>query len=295
MTFEECLPHILRQEGGWTDDPYDPGGPTNKGITLAVYTAWVRTTLSTENRGRLVGELRVIPDETVANIYRFQYWDPVYGGELPAGVQLAMFDFAVNSGVGRATRALQKCLGCTVDGHLGIATLSAVDQADPVDLIRKVCDERRRFLRQIPHFWRFGKGWMRRVDDIEKASIAAVHAGTAHGPAMLGIAALAPADEPVEADARRSAKAPPIDGATSMLSSKTGWAAILATLGGASAFMQSVSEVGRGAAEVARTAGDLHLTSGADPFRVAVLLLAVASIAGGVFVWLERRRKQIAG
>lgn len=295
MTFEECLPHILRQEGGWTDDPYDPGGPTNKGITIAVYAAWIRTALTTESRGRLIGELRVIPDETVANIYRFQYWDPVYGGELPAGVQLAVFDFAVNSGVARATRSLQKCLGCKADGHMGVATLSAVDQADPIDLVRKLCDERRRFLRQIPHFWRFGKGWLRRVDDIEAASIAAMHAATANGPAMLGIAALAPAEQPGESDARRSAKAPPIDGADSMLASKTGWAAILATLGGASAFMQSISEVGRGATEVARAAGDLHLTTGADPYRVGVSLLAIASIASGVFVWLERRRKQIAG
>ena len=162
--FDRALDHVLEMEGGWTEDPYDPGGPTNQGITLAVYAAWKGITLDATNTGALKDELRRIAGETVREIYLRRYWLPAGCPDLDPGLALMHFDAAVNHGVGTAARTLQEASGATVDGEIGPETRAAIDRASATDLLSRYADIRRARYRALPHFWRFGRGWLRRAD-----------------------------------------------------------------------------------------------------------------------------------
>ncbi|MEZ5907556.1 MAG: TIGR02594 family protein [Hyphomicrobiaceae bacterium] len=163
-TFAAALAHVLEVEGGYSDDPYDPGGPTNKGITLATYAAHTGTPLTAGTRERLVRELKSIPDALVATIYRQRYWQPAGCHRLPAGLCLMHFDAAVNQGVGRAIRFLQQVVGTDVDGELGPLTAAAVSRADMRRALPAYADLRRKHYQGLSTFWRFGRGWLRRLD-----------------------------------------------------------------------------------------------------------------------------------
>jgi uncharacterized protein (TIGR02594 family) len=162
--FAEALAHVLEMEGGFTDDPHDPGGPTNKGITLATYARHVRRVLDAASRSRLLAELKAIPSDVVRAIYLAQYWRPSRAAELPAGLALMHFDASVNHGVGGAARMLQQALGVTVDGSIGPITLAAARRNEPRLSVQSYADIRRARYRSLKHFWRFGRGWLRRVD-----------------------------------------------------------------------------------------------------------------------------------
>src|SRR5579871_5727548 len=97
MSFADCLPVILRSEGGFVDDPQDPGGATNLGITLNTLSAW-------QGRTATVEEVKGLTPAAVAPIYQAMYWNVARCGQCPAGVDLMVFDEAVNQGPGRAIR-----------------------------------------------------------------------------------------------------------------------------------------------------------------------------------------------
>ena len=163
--FEYCLRLTLKYEGGYVDHPADPGGATNLGIT--------RRTLA-RYRGRAVSkaEVRALTRTEAAAIYRKYYWDAVHGDTLPAGVDAALFDHAVNSGPGAAIKCLQRALGVAVNGRMGPATLAALRAADPASLVSDLVARRRSFLMRLRTFRTFGRGWMRRVKAIETAALA---------------------------------------------------------------------------------------------------------------------------
>jgi lysozyme family protein len=156
--FEKALAYVLEHEGGYVNHPRDPGGATNRGVTQAVYDAYRKM------RGRSIQSVKFISDEEVRAIYKFQYWDKVQGDFLPLGVDYAVFDFAVNSGVGRASRYLQSVLGVAQDGVIGAKTIAAI--SSPVATINALCDRRMSFLRNLGTFLTFGKGWTRRVQGV---------------------------------------------------------------------------------------------------------------------------------
>ncbi|MDK8874421.1 glycosyl hydrolase 108 family protein [Paracoccus sp. SSJ] len=170
--FDRCLSHVLASEGGWADDPKDPGGATMKGITIGTYRAW---------KGRAVtkAELRAIPDSEVRAIYRQNYWNPVRGDDLPLGLDLVAFDGAVNSGVSRGAKWLQTAVGVTVDGKIGPQTLAAAKAAHPEAVIDRACSARLAWLRTTKHkdtgklLWpTYGKGWSIRVESVRETAIA---------------------------------------------------------------------------------------------------------------------------
>jgi lysozyme family protein len=163
-SFEKALACVLRHEGGWSDHVLDPGGATNRGIT--------RATLE-RVRGRPVSkaELMALSPAETATIYRRLYWNAVAGDALPAGVDLAVFDCAVNSGPRRAALLLQQALGVTADGIVGPRTLAAAGAADARSLIRQLQASRLAFLRRLPTFAVFGRGWSRRVAEVERAAL----------------------------------------------------------------------------------------------------------------------------
>ena len=154
--FFKSLEMVLKHEGGFVDHPDDPGGATNKGITHKTYSDFLGRPLED------VDELKNIPDEHVQLIYKQGYWDKVKGDDLPSGVDFAIFDWAVNSGPGRAAKALQKAVGATADGAIGPMTLEAVKEYSAEDIIRSVAEQREAFYKSLRTFNTFGKGWLRR-------------------------------------------------------------------------------------------------------------------------------------
>lgn len=158
--FPQALSLTLQFEGGFSNHPADPGGATKYGITRAVLAEW---------RGRdvSIADVRALEKAEAEVIYRRNYWDGVGGDELPAGVDLAVFDLAVNSGVGRAARILQDSVGTTVDGIVGVDTVRAARGLPPQALIRLISSQRRSFLQKLRIFPVFGRGWLRRVDAVE--------------------------------------------------------------------------------------------------------------------------------
>ena len=162
--YDAALQHVLKSEGLWSDNPADPGGATMKGITLSVYREWKRNPHISKE------ELRVIPDEEVYNLYKELYWNKVQGDYLPAGVDYAVFDSAVNMGVGRAAKLIQEAVGVTADGVLGPASVSAIQKTDPKELIEKFSQLKENFYRSLGTFPTFGVGWLRRVAEVKTFS-----------------------------------------------------------------------------------------------------------------------------
>lgn len=158
--FHRCLPLILAHEGGYVNHPADPGGATNKGVTQRVYDAWRRSV------GRVPRSVKSIEASEVSDIYHDGYWFAAKCDKLPAGVDYMVFDCAVNQGVGRAARLLQQALGVEADGKIGPKTLAAVAGAAPVPLIQWIGDAREAHYRSLKTFATFGKGWMRRLDEV---------------------------------------------------------------------------------------------------------------------------------
>jgi lysozyme family protein len=157
VNFDKCLGFTLQYEGGFANNPNDPGGATNMGITHLTLAAYRRAAITT-------ADVQNLSREEAAAIYKILYWDHVNGDNLPAGVDLAVFDYAVNSGTGRAARALQSILGVAVDGSIGPATLAALAQADAKQVASAVCAHRLSFLERLSTFHIFGHGWTSRVN-----------------------------------------------------------------------------------------------------------------------------------
>ncbi len=168
LSFDEALRHVLEMEGGYTDDPIDPGGPTNKGITLKVFCRHTGRLLDARTRAERIAELRAISDERVAEIYEQRYWRRSRAAEMPAAIGFMHFDASVNHGPTGAARLLQSALNALVpdieiDGEIGPLTIAAVRRADTAVLLGAYADARRRKYRSLRHFWKFGRGWLNRV------------------------------------------------------------------------------------------------------------------------------------
>lgn len=157
QNFPTSLDLVLAHEGGFSNHPKDPGGATNRGVTQRVYDAW------RERKGLPKRSVRQITIGEARTIYLEQYWAPIQGDELPLGLDYALFDFAVNSGVSRAVKELQKILGVRVDGVMGTMTLGAIRKAPVEKLIEDLCYRRMAFLEGLKHWNTFKKGWTRRV------------------------------------------------------------------------------------------------------------------------------------
>jgi lysozyme family protein len=155
---------MLKSEGGYVNNPADPGGMTNLGVTKATWENWV-------GRESDEAEMRGLTPEKVEPLYKKKYWDAVRGDELPAGLSYLCFDFAVNAGAGRSIKTLQTAVGVTPDGGFGPMTMAAVQAIDPVELIERFSQAKEDFYRSLTTFATFGKGWLNRVADVKvKAS-----------------------------------------------------------------------------------------------------------------------------
>jgi len=164
-TFGRALSLVLRHEGGYVDHPADPGGPTNLGVTIGTLSDWL-------GRPATRAEVKSLTVPAVAPIYRRKYWDKVKGDDLPAGVDYCVFDAAVNSGPGRAIKWLQRACSVTTDGVIGPLTLKAARDLPAAVVINRMCDDRLEFLKGLPTWKAFGKGWTMRVEGVRKEALA---------------------------------------------------------------------------------------------------------------------------
>ena len=165
--FEQCLALVLKSEGGFVNNPRDPGGMTNLGVTKVTYEGYV-------NRHVDEAEMRSLTPDLVAPLYKKMYWDRIKGDALPVGVDYCLFDLAVNSGVGKAGKLLQMALNLPEDGIIGPMTLHALEARDPQEIIEQVCQERLAFLQSLGTWNTFGKGWGRRVAEVEQHATAMI-------------------------------------------------------------------------------------------------------------------------
>lgn len=174
-SFDFALETVLGFEGGYVNHPLDPGGATKFGITRA-------TLQRARGRDVAIAEVMALTRHEAAVIYREHYWHAVRADELPAGVDLAVFDTAVNSGPARAIRLLQQAAGVVTDGRIGPVTLASVEAQAPHALIERYCAARLSFLERLRHFQVFGRGWRRRVERVEeRAKQLATQASTGPG------------------------------------------------------------------------------------------------------------------
>lgn len=164
--FAPSLAHVLASEGGYVDDPRDPGGRTNKGVTQRVYDDWRRS------NGLAPRNVRSLEQTELEAIYRKLYWNACRCDDLPAGVDYCVFDFAVNSGPARAVRYLQRAAGVADDGQIGPMTLAAVDAKPVCELINEISAQRLLYLTQLPTFDHFGRGWTTRVGEVGRTAAA---------------------------------------------------------------------------------------------------------------------------
>lgn len=159
--FRVCLERMLGHEGFYANHPADPGGATMRGVTQSTYDQWRR-------RKRLpLRSVRDIEQAEIEAIYRGSYWRPVRADDLPPGVDYAVFDAAVNSGPRRAIQWLQRAVGTNADGIVGPKTLAVVNATPPRAIVSDVCALRLSFMRGLRTWEVFGRGWQRRVEEVE--------------------------------------------------------------------------------------------------------------------------------
>ena len=165
--FADALTALLIHEAGFVDNKDDPGGTTNLGVTAATWAMWVGHDVNEK-------QMRALTPSIVAPLYKRKYWDACRADELISGLDYAVFDYAVNSGVGRAIKALQNCVGVAPDGGFGTTTMAAVSQfkGDAAKvLLEEYCDNRLQFLKSLKTFPVFGKGWEKRVNEVKAMSL----------------------------------------------------------------------------------------------------------------------------
>lgn len=162
--WERSFQLMLKSEGGYAHHPSDPGGRTNLGVTQAVWENWV---------GHLVGEkeMRALTPEKVEPLYKRKFWDACRCDDLPSGVDYLVFDMAVNSGVGRSAKLLQKVLGVPQDGAIGPITLAAAEHKGSLAIIDEFSKVREEFYRSLPTFGVFGNGWLNRVEHSKASAL----------------------------------------------------------------------------------------------------------------------------
>lgn len=149
--FEFAVNLALAYEGGLVSNKYDPGGLTNYGISQRAYPDLDITSLT---------------EEQAKAIYKKDYWDKIRGDMLPPGIATLVFDAAVNQGISRATKMMQKAIGVDADGIVGPRTMAALSKTSLMEFAVQFGTQRALHYASLPTFPIFGKGWMRRVFDV---------------------------------------------------------------------------------------------------------------------------------
>jgi lysozyme family protein len=252
--YDEALRRLLAHEGGYTNHPSDPGGPTNFGITLADYRKYIKPDAT-------AADVRAMSVDQARAIYRKRYWDAQRCDGLPAGVDYSVFDYGVNSGIGRSGKVLRRVVGLPDTTHVVTdEVLRAVATRHPKALVTAINDERLRFLKSLKTWPVFGKGWDRRVAEVRAFSLKlAEHM----------VVATSPASHPIPTEATPAKGVVPLPKGVQKVTTATPVAA-----GGA-------------------TAKTLH-DSGYDPWTILAVaggFVLIAGIGWVAFYWWQQRKQ----
>jgi lysozyme family protein len=159
-SFDRCVAFTLRYEGGFTNNPNDPGNWTGGAIGRGILRG-TNFGISAASYPNL--DIANLTQDLAAAIYRQDYWGAIQGDALPGPVALAAFDAAVNAGPKRSVIWLQQAAGAAADGVLGPGTLAALQAGDAAALAREAVVRRLNFSTGLPAWANFGLGWSRRL------------------------------------------------------------------------------------------------------------------------------------
>lgn len=159
MTFDEAFERLIGHEGGYSNNPADPGGETMFGITKRVAEAFGYT-----------GPMKDLPLEEAKRIAKAAYWNPCKADDLPEAVRFDVFDGAYNSGVGQSVKWLQRACGVLEDGKMGQVTIAACSTIDGGKLASRYNGHRLGFMADLKKWPDFGRGWARRIAENLKAA-----------------------------------------------------------------------------------------------------------------------------
>ena len=163
-SYDESLRRLLIHEGGYSNHPQDPGGPTNYGITIHDARKYWKADAT-------AADVRAMPIEVAKGIYKSKYWNALRCDELPPGVDYSVFDYGVNSGTSRAAKVFQRVLAVPVTGGVDDLAVAAARERNASAIITAICDERLRFLQGLSTWPVFGAGWGRRVREVRAAAL----------------------------------------------------------------------------------------------------------------------------
>ncbi|MFA2969801.1 hypothetical protein KWE21_04175 [Acinetobacter pittii] len=152
LSFDEVFERTIGHEGGYVNNPKDPGGETNWGITIV-----------TARANGYTGPMRYMKRDQAKEIYRKAYWERAKCAQYNSAIAFQMFDAAVNHGIGNAIRILQRAIGVADDGSVGQITLGAINEKSLDDVLVLFNAERLDFYSKLKTFDEFGRGWTRRV------------------------------------------------------------------------------------------------------------------------------------
>ncbi|MDM7852689.1 glycoside hydrolase family 108 protein [Pseudochrobactrum kiredjianiae] len=159
-TLTTALDLMFGHEGGYVNNPKDPGGSTKYGITHKTLAAHRGVS------GVSPAEVKALTKQEATVIYQRSYWTQSGGDLLPVGIDFMTFDYGVNSGPAQAVKSLQRVIGVVADGIVGGQTLAAV-KGYKGDLIGAYAAERLRFMKSLKTWSTFGRGWQKRVMNVE--------------------------------------------------------------------------------------------------------------------------------
>jgi lysozyme family protein len=166
--FISCLHEVLCLEGGYADDPRDPGGPTNFGITRAELADVRQVPIDSISPA----DMQALTLAEAASIYRKRYWNAMSCDDLAHGVDLMVFQFGVNAGIDASARILQHVTGASVDGIIGPITLAAANRIAPATLVQSLAAAQLVQYRGFAQWDVYGTGWTNRIDAATKAALA---------------------------------------------------------------------------------------------------------------------------
>lgn len=168
--FDACFDMVIKSEGGFVNNAKDPGGMTNLGVTKSAWEAFLGHPVTDT-------DMKALTPAVVRPFYKRMYWDRIKGDDLPSGIDYAAYDFAVNSGPFKAAKCLQEIAGATSDGIIGPKSLEAIQSCNAKETVDALCDMRLDFLKKLPTFGEFGRGWTARVQRVKAKAVSM--AGTA--------------------------------------------------------------------------------------------------------------------
>lgn len=150
MNFEQAFDKVIGHEGGYVDNPNDPGGETKYGISARTYPGV---------------DIKSLTMADAKTIYKRDYWDACQCDQLPGWARFQVFDAAVNSGATQASRWLQFAVGAYGDGVIGAKTIAKARETEPGRGVAMFNAERLRFMTGLKVWPHFAKGWAKRIAD----------------------------------------------------------------------------------------------------------------------------------